>query len=118
MRNELQWECKGPGFWEAGPYIARRPGNSHNMWELRRGDEPLYTGLRSLEECKAAAQSYEDRLHPATIEDYPLADVTRVEVIDHRPNAPFRGRAYVGYDVARTVLSFQDDNKTLKVVLA
>jgi len=38
-------------------------------------------------------------------------DVTRVEVIDQH------GRAYTAYEVSNVKISFQDNNKTLKIFL-
>lgn len=44
--------------------------------------------------------------------------VTRVEVIDHRSNAPGVGRAFVAWDVPSVELSYQDDGRTLKIFLS
>jgi len=38
-------------------------------------------------------------------------DVTRVEVIDQH------GRAYTAYEVSNVKISFQDNNRTLKIFL-
>jgi hypothetical protein len=42
---------------------------------------------------------------------------TRVEVIDHRADAPFPSRVFIARDV-KVELSFQDDWKTLKVFVS
>lgn len=42
--------------------------------------------------------------------------VTRVELIDHRFDAPNRGRCFVAYGVA-VELSYQDQGRTLKVFI-
>src|SRR5690606_27544119 len=108
----LRWDCVGPGHWRSGEYEARRV--TRTGWEVRYKSESLYIGLSTLEDCKLSAQRHADSLVPIKVEDYPLAGVTRVEVIDHRPTALFRGRAYTAHDVARAELSFQDDNTTMK----
>ena len=41
--------------------------------------------------------------------------VTRVEIIDHSPGGI--GRAYVKWDAKSVELSFQDDNRTLKIFI-
>lgn len=43
-----------------------------------------------------------------------VANITRLEVIDHRDKSPSFGRAFVAHGVSIT-LSLQDDGKTLKV---
>ncbi|WP_202321237.1 hypothetical protein [Mycobacterium intracellulare] len=112
--NELVWSCEKPGVWVAGAWRATRT-NSHHSWHLYRNGEMMDGRLETLEDCKRYAQNYEDRLHPIVVENYPLAGVTRIEVIDHRPKALLKGRAYVGYDAERVELSFQDELQTLKV---
>ncbi|WP_062906223.1 hypothetical protein [Mycobacterium avium] len=113
--SELEWNCEKPGVWSAGPYRAERQGNTKNAWKLTRGNEQLDNRLETLEDCKSFAQRFEDSLNTSAIEDYPLSGVTRIEVIDHRPTALVKGRAYVGLGAQRVELSFQDDQKTLKV---
>lgn len=49
--------------------------------------------------------------------EYPLPEVTRFEVIDHRKDAPTPGRVVVAYD-ARIQVSTQDDGRTMKVFLS
>lgn len=114
----LEWGCNGPGEWWAGPYVARRCRSSKNSWEVRYQGESLWSNLYSLEDAKRAAQAHADRLVADARDDIPVASVTRVEVIDHRMGATFRGRAYTAHDVKRVVLSLQDDKQTLKVMIA
>lgn len=111
---QLQWECVGPGRWKAGPYQAIK--QDHHRWDLRRGEKTIHTAP-TLDACKTVAQSDRDRQTSVKVENYPVAMVNRVEVIDHRPTALMRGRAFTAHDAQRVVLSFQDDNKTLKVVV-
>lgn len=111
----MNWECLGPGHWRWGEYDARRI--TRNTWELRRHGNALYTSLSSLNDCKLTARRHADSLVPINVESYPIAGVTRVEVIDHRPTALLRGRAFTAHQVERAELSFQDENRTLKVFL-
>jgi hypothetical protein len=48
----------------------------------------------------------------------PVAELTRVEVIDHRRNAPEPGRCFVHWDEAsRIALVRQDQGRTLKIFI-
>lgn len=44
--------------------------------------------------------------------------VTRVELIDHRSSASECGRVFQAHDVDITLISFQDDGRTLKVFIS
>ena len=47
-----------------------------------------------------------------------LPTVTRVEIIDHSGDAPINfARAYVKYGAKKVEISFQDDNRTLKIFI-
>jgi hypothetical protein len=113
----MTWECLSPGTWKCGVYTARRTNHRGDSWELRKGDESLNANVSSLEECKRHAQWEEDKANYKAPENYPVTTVRRVEVIDHRPHTAYRGRCYTARNVERTVLSFEDNNEVLKVVL-
>lgn len=112
------WNCDGPGAWSCDDYTAIRGSGGTAPWTLRHGDQPLYTNVDSLTECKQIAQKREDKLNAVDPRQYPVTTVTKVEVIDNRPTAMFRGKAFSAKDVERAVLSFLDNNETLKVVLS
>lgn len=45
-------------------------------------------------------------------------DVTRLEIIDHRRNAPVPGRCFVHWDAAsRIEISRQDGGRTIKIFI-
>lgn len=47
-----------------------------------------------------------------------MAELTRIEVIDHRKNAPVPGRCFVHWDVtSRIALVRQDQGRTLKIFI-
>ena len=47
-----------------------------------------------------------------------LPTVTRVEIIDHSEGVPMHhARAYVKYGAKKVEISFQDDNRTLKIFI-
>jgi len=93
---------KGPGAWGV---------RSHDDFEqyLEGGKAAAYVAANLLNGLPAQADLINFVTDPKEIHD--LASITRVEVIDKT------GRAYTNMKAENVSLSFQDDNRTLKVFI-